>query len=449
MEKQYRKYWNEEMETMPRENMVKYKENKLPMALERAYKSPFYKDKFDKVGLNPNDIKTIDDLQKVPFTFKEEIRESQKAFPPFGNYCGVPMEEIGMINASSGTTGEPTAQLVSYKDLDDWKERSSRFFWAIGVRPTDICQNTLNFQLFGGAWWIQLGMWGVGAAVIPFGVGGSQRQLMTMKLFGATLFLATPSYAMALAEKAHEFGYDLKKDFNLRTIGVGAEPGGSIPSVRKRIEELWGVKVHDVGGQSEAQGWYHSCEEQSGCHIIDDHFIIEVIDPDTKKAVGPGEKGIAVITHLERYGQPLVRWWSNDQTFYEEDYCPCGRTSFLLPRGVIGRGDDMLKVKGVRIWPAGVEEVFRLIPSAGEEFQIILDDTNVMESGVLSSLKLKVEPADGITDLKTLSETVASKIKAHLNIRPEVEVVPAGSLPRFEMKAKRIIDLRTNPVDSH
>jgi phenylacetate-CoA ligase len=263
-----------------------------------------------------------------------------------------------------------------------------------------------------------------------------------MKHFGATLFLATPSYAIALAEKANEQGFNITKDFKLRVIGVGAEPGGSIPNVRKRIEDLWKVKVHDVGGQSEAQGWYHSCEEQIGCHIIDDHFIIEFIDPDTKKSVGPGEKAVAVITHLERRSQGLIRWWSNDLTYYEEDLCPCGRTSFILPRGVIGRGDDMLKVKGVRIWPAGVEEVLRSMSNIGDEFQIVLDDTNVMESGALSSLKLKVEPAEGVTDTKKVAEDVATNIKARLNIRPEVEIVPVGTLPRFEMKAKRIVDLR-------
>jgi phenylacetate-CoA ligase len=447
--KEYPKYYNENMETMPREEMHKLKEKKLSQAIKRACDNPFYKKKFKEVGANPEDIQTIEDLKKLPFTTKEDLRESQKVLPPFGNYCSLPMEDISMINASSGTTGDPTAQLISFKDMDIWKERSARFFWAIGVRPNDICQNTLNFQLFGGVWWIQFGLWGAGATVIPFGVGSSQRQLLIMKNFGATLFLSTPSYAMALAEKAKEHGFNIERDFKLRFIGVGAEPGGSIPNVRKRIEELWKVKVHDVGGQSEAQGWYHSCEEQTGCHIIDDHFIIEFIDPDTKKTVGPGKKAVAVITHLDRRAQGLIRWWSNDLTYYEEDYCPCGRTSFILPRGVIGRGDDMLKVKGVRIWPAGVEEVLRSMPNVGEEFQIILDDTNVLESGALSNLNLRVESRDDVTDKEKLVVEVASKIKAHLNVKPEVEIVHPGTLPRFEMKAKRIIDLRKDKSGTH
>ncbi|RLB03779.1 MAG: phenylacetate--CoA ligase [Deltaproteobacteria bacterium] len=430
------------METMPREELIKLKEKKLPEAIKRAYASPFYQKRFKEIGADPNDIKTIDDLEKLPFTTKEDLRKSQQENPPFGDYSGVSMEKISNIFASSGTTGEPTTMVITRRDVNVWAERAARIFWATGLRPDDIAQNTYNYQLFAGAWMVQWGMEKTGATLISMGVGNSKRQLITMKRYGTTYFTGTPSYALSLAEAAEKEGIDIKKELKVRNLLLSGEPGSSIPSVREKIENLWGAKVHDFPGQSEALGWSGSCEEQCGCHIIEDHFIVEIVDPETKKRVGPGQTGVAVLTHLEREAQGLIRWWTNDLTYYVEDECPCGRTGYLLPRGLSGRSDDMLKVKGVRVWPAGIEEVLRSLPSVGQEFQIILDETNVMESGVLTKLKLRVESKESVKDTRKIEEDVITNIKARFNLTPEVEVVEPGTLPRFEMKAKRIIDTR-------
>ena len=439
---EYRKYWNEEIETMPREELIKLKQKKLPQAIQRAHASPFYRRRFQEIGAKPEDIKTIDDLEKLPFTTKDDLRDNQQEEPPFGDYLGVPMEEISNIYSSSGSTGEPTPMLVTEKDVEIWKERSTRIFWATGLRPHGIAQNTYNYQLFAGAWVVQWGMLGTGASVISMGIGNTVRQLEVMKRYGATYLSGTPSYAIHMAEVAKKEGIDIRKDLKVRKLLVSAEPGASIPSVRDKIEDLWDAKVYDFPGQQEALGWSGSCEEQTGCHIVEDHFIVEIIDPETKKRVSPGEKGVAVLTHLERQSQGLIRWWTNDETYYVEDECPCGRTGHLLPRGILGRVDDMLKIGGVRIWPAGIEEVLRALPDFGQEFQIILDDTNVMVAGVLTRLKLKVEGREGISDTVKLSSEVKDRIKTRFSVTPEVDVVPFGTLPRFEMKAKRIIDTR-------
>ena len=439
---EYPKYWNEKIETMPSHDLAKLKEKKLPEAIKRACASPFYKKRFKEIGADPNDIKTMDDLEKLPFTTKEDLRRSQLKNPPFGDYCGVPMGRISNIYASSGTTGEPTSTLITAKDMAIWKERSIRFLWATGLRPYDIAINNFNYQLFAGAWMVQMGLQESGAMVISMGVGSSKRLLQTCKRYGVTYMCGTPSYAVHLAEIAEQEGIDLKSDLKVRHMMLSGEPGGSIPSVREKIEDIWDVRVHDFPGQQEALGWSASCEEQTGCHIFEDHLIVEIIDPETKKRVGPGEKGVAVLTHLERESQGLIRWWTNDETYYTEDQCPCGRTGRLLPRGILGRQDDMLKVSGVRVWPAGIEEVLKSLSNVGQEFQIILDDTNVLESGVLTRLKLKVEPKEAVTDTKDVAEEVKVNIKARFNITPEVDVVQPGTLPRFEFKAKRVVDLR-------
>lgn len=440
---EYPRYWDETIETMPREQIRKLQEEKLRVAVKRAYQTPFYQKKFAEVGAIPDDIKTIEDLHKLPFTTKDDLRKSQAEHPPFGDYTTVPMEQISGVYASSGSTGDPTASLLTPKDQEVWAERGARFFWAFGVRPYDVAQNMYNFQLFAGAWMIQWSMHRVGCSVITTGIGNSEKQLEIMKRFGTTFTGMTPSYAFRLAKVAEELGIDIKKELKLKKMIISGEPGASVPEIRKRIEDVWGAKVYDYPGMQEANGWSGSCEEQSGTHIAEDHFIWEVIDPETKKPVGPGERGVAVVTHLETYAQPLIRWWTDDYVIYTEDYCPCGRTWHLLPYGILGRADDMLKVSGVRVWPSGIEALLKETPGFGGEFRILKDDDTVIEeTGGLKKLKLQVEYEQGINS-EQLKLEVERRVKERFNITPIVELVTEGTLPRFEHKTSRIVDLRS------
>jgi len=436
---QDRPFWNEEMETMPRDKIRDLQEEKLLRIVKRAYQTPFYQRKFQESGITPTDIKSIEDIKKLPFTTKNEIRNSQAIHPPFGDYLTLPFDQISGIYASSGSTGQPTVALLSLKDQEVLTERSARGMWAWGIRPGDVLQNILNPQLFLGYWFSHWGANRVGASVISMGVGSSERQLEVMKRYGVTFLFVTPSYSFHLAEIAAKKGIDVKNDLKVRCLAVGGEPGGSDPNIRRKMEEEWGAKVFDCPGMQESNGWGYACSEQNGVHMNEDHFIWEVLDPETKEPVQPGERGVLVLTTLEVDAQPLIRWWTDDYVVYSEEYCKCGRTFRILPKGVLSRNDDMLKISGVRIWPAGIESVLKQISGFGGEFRIIKDETSVVkETGQLRKLKLEVEYADHV-NIESFKNTIITKIKNQFNITPEIVLVGTGTLERFEHKAKRII----------
>jgi phenylacetate-CoA ligase len=436
------RYWNAEVETLSRDGLRQLQERKLADAVRRAQACGFYRRKFAEAGAAPADIRTLDDLARLPLTTKDDLRRSQSEHPPYGDYLAVPKTSVLGIYASSGSTGEPTTALATAEDHAAWAERGARFFWAFGVRPHDIAQNMYNFQLFAGAWAVHLGMQRVGCAVITMGVGNSERQLQVMQRYGTTFTGMTPSYAFHLAAVAQQMGIDIRRDLRLKRMIVSGEPGASAPAVREKIEALWGAKVYDWPGMQEALGWSGSCEAQTGTHVAEDHFILEVLDPETRRAVGPGETGVAVLTQLENHAQPLLRWWTDDYVVYSTDYCPCGRTARRLPFGILGRADDMLKISGVRVWPSGIEATLKELPGFGGEFRIVKDRTTVQEnSGALVKLKLRVECGDAV-DREPFAAAVAARVKAKFNVTPIVELVGERSLARFEHKTKRVVDER-------
>lgn len=437
-------YWNEAMETMPREEMRALWDRELPKAVARCYATPFYRRRFAELGLRPEDIRTFADLEKLPFTTKDDLRQSQREHPPFGDYSTIAAEQAAQIFASSGSTGTPTVALASAWDLEQIADRSARAYWAMGIRPHDRTMLAFSYQLFVGSWAAHYAQQRLGATVVPMGIGDSRRHLFMMQHLRPTFWIGTPSYALYLAELAEKEGIDLVGS-SVERMFVGGEPGASLPSFREKLERLWGAKVYDHPGQTEAVGYLGSCTHQV-CHSFDDHFIWEVIDPETGRRLGPGQLGVLVLTHLMRHGQGLLRWWTGDYTYYVEDYCACGRTTYIFPRGVHGRSDDMLKVRGVRFWPSSLEEIVRGLPGAGNEFRILLTDENTVENGSVKQLdiQIEVEPA---ADGAAVAQALRAEIKSLFNFTPNVEPVPAGSLARFEGKARRVIDRRTREDD--
>jgi phenylacetate-CoA ligase len=443
----YPRYWDERIETMPREELKKLQDKHLQETVKRAYNCEFYKSKFKEVGAEPGDIKTVEDLSGLPLISKDDdFRRDLEDHPPFGSYTCVPMEEVCHLHATSGTTGKPTAILLTGNDINLVGERAARIFWSYGVRPGDIVQSSYTYQLFVGAWSVHWGSVKIGATVIPAGGGNTERQLTTMRNFGTTVFAATPSYCQYVAETAPGYGFDMKRDSKVHTLIMSGEPGASIPSVKEKLETAWRAKGYDCPGSSEAVLWSGTCQEQIGCHVAEDHFILEVLDLETKKPVGPGQQGVAVLTTLGIEGQPLIRFRTDDLTMYTEEACPCGRTHVVLPHGITGRVDHMMKVSGIRIWPTAIESTLRSIAGVGEEFRIIINESNVSETGmayVLKKLKLKVEKASGVEDDIALAQEIINHFKATFNLNPEVEIVPPKTYKRFEFKALRIVDERT------
>jgi phenylacetate-CoA ligase len=433
------RHWSPGDELLQGDDLRKLQDRLLVELVRRAARTPFYRRRFQEARIDFSKIRGVDDLRHVPFTTKDDTRARQEEAPPWGDYTAVPFSRITNIHMSSGTTGAPTANLYTRQDYAAIAERLARACWAQGVRPGDIAQLAYTYRLFAGGWAVHIGLAKIGPAIIPVGTGGSEQQVEIMRRYGTTAFFATPSYALHLYEVCRSMGIDPRSDLKVRIMQLSGEPGASIPAVRDRIEGLWGAKVFDAPGQSEAIGWCASCGEASGPHIIPDHFIVEVLHPETKEPVQFGEPGVAVVTNLRAYAQPLLRWWTNDIVVLTDEPCLCGRPAPRLPNGFIGRADDMLKVSGTRVWPAGVESALREIDGFDGEFRIVIDSTNLTASGTLSRLKLQVEASPSFDTENALRERVAAQIQRRFAVSPEVEVVPAGSLERFEMKAKRVV----------
>lgn len=433
-------YWDEKIECMPPEQLKALQEERLAATVQRCYTTPFYKEVFSEAGISPEDIRTLDDLKSIPFTTKDMFRERQAKFPPFGDYTAVPLTEIAHIGVTSGSSGAPTKILYTRQDMERLAERSARALWMMGVRPSDRVMVSFTYQLFLGAWYVHYGLERLGAAIIPFGTGNTLRQIEMMRELGATVWMATPSYVIYTAEVASTAGIDLR-DLNLRIVCTTGEPGASIPSFRRKLEEISGAKITDWPGQSEALGYLCHCQWQI-CHSFEDYFIYEVVDPETGSDVGPGQHGVLVLTSLLQETQPVLRWWTGDITLYEEKQCECGRTGRIYPQGILGRADDMLKVRGVRVWPSAIGELLQQVDGTTGEFRIVLDDDNVLETGVLLKLRLLVERAEGV-EPHIAREKVEQAMKSRFNITPEIEVLDPQSLERFEHKTIRILDRRS------
>ncbi len=430
------KYWDEKFETMPEEEMRRFQLEHLKKTLKWVYERiPFYKKKFDEKGVKPEDVKNLEDLSKIPFTVKTDLRDNY----PFG-LCAVPLAEVVRIHASSGTTGKPITGPYTANDLDQWTECMARSLFSHGVRSNDICQNSYGMGLFTGGLGFHQGASRIGAAVIPISSGQTERQIVIMKDFGTTVLFSTPTYALTIAEKAEEMGVNLR-DLPLRIGCFGAEPWTI--EMRKEIEHRMGIKAMECYGLTEfgGPGTGFDCIEQNGLHLNEDHFLLEIIDPVTEEVLPGGTKGELVITAIQREAMPMIRYRTRDITTLRREKCSCGRTLLKMDK-IYGRSDDMLIIGGVNVFPSQVESVLLEIPEVEPQYVII-----VRKKGYLDQLHVDVEVKKEVYDagpqkISEVEKMVEGKMRGTIGIGIKIRLVPPKSITRSEGKAKRIFDER-------
>ena len=430
------KYWEPEYETMSREKLTALQTERLRETVRRAMASPFYEPILRERGITPESITGLDDLRRLPFTTKDDLRSHY----PFG-LCAVPLEKIVRVHSSSGTTGNPTVVCHTQADLDAWANQVARCMYMVGLRDTDVIQNTSGYGMFTGGLGIQYGAELLGAMTVPAAAGNSKRQIKFIMDFGSTALHAIPSYATRLAAVFHEEGIDPVKDTKLTTLIIGAEPHSE--EQRRRIEELLGVKAYNCFGMSEMNGpgVAFECKEQNGLHIWEDYYLVEIVDPVTLEPVPDGEVGELVLTTLRREGMPLLRYRTRDLTRFLTGSCPCGRTHRRIDR-FKGRSDDMMIVKGVNIFPVQIEKILMGFPELGSDYLISIETV-----GDNDEMTVEVELAS-ITDdygsLTALTKEITRQLKDEILLTPRVRLVAPGSLPRSEGKAVRVKDMRKN-----
>jgi len=429
-------FWNSKAETLSRDELESLQEERFLKTISLAWKSPFYKEKFSKAGLTPDNFKSLADLRKIPFTTKQDLR----SFYPYGFLC-VPKDQLIRVHVSSGTTGQATAIFYTRADIANWAELMARCMYMTGARPGDVFQNMTGYGLFTGGLGFHYGAELIGLLTVPSGAGNSKRQLQLMKDFGTTIIHIIPSYALRFMDYLVEQGVDPKRDLNLRIAYLGAEPYSE--EVRKRVEEFYGVKVFNSYGLSEMNGpgVAFECPFQNGMHLWEDSYIVEIIDPETGEPVPEGKTGELVLTTINREGMPLLRYRTKDLTRIIPGNCPCGRNHIRIDR-IQGRSDDMFIIKGVNIFPIQVEQVLMAIPEVGTNYRIVLKrEKNVDEMIVQVEVTDKVFVED-MRELNRLKNKIQHELRSELLVTPIVELVEPNGLPRQEGKAVRLIDLR-------
>lgn len=430
-------YWQEEIETMKRSDLEKLQVERLRKTVEIAMNSPFYGKIFKENGITPESIKSLDDLKRFPFTTKEDLRNNY----PFG-LASVPKEKIVRLHSSSGTTGNPTVVVHTQEDLNQWANQVARCMYMVGLRDTDVFQNTSGYGMFTGGLGFQYGAERLGAMTIPAAAGNSKRQVKFIMDFGTTVLHAIPSYATRLAEVFFEMGIDPKKDTKLTTLCIGAEPHSE--EQRKRIEQLLGVKAYNCFGMSEMNGpgVAFECKEQNGLHIWEDYVIAEILDPETLAPVAEGEVGELVLTTINREAMPLFRYRTRDLTRFLPGECPCGRTHRRISR-FQGRSDDMMIVKGVNIFPVQIEKILMGFKELGMNYLITIETAGNNDE-MMVEVELGEVRIDDFPKLQALTKEITRQLKDEILLTPRVKLVENGSLPQSEGKAVRVKDLRKN-----
>jgi phenylacetate-CoA ligase len=428
--------WNKTFESMGREEMRECQSRRLIETVQRVYHNvPAYREKMQKNHLVPEDIKSIDDLAKLPFTIKQDLRDNY----PFGMFA-VPMSEIVRVHASSGTTGKPTVVGYTRKDLATWSEVIARTLTCAGAHKQDVVHIAYGYGLFTGGLGLHYGSEKIGATVIPISGGNTQRQIQLMHDFGSTVLACTPSYALYLAEAIDESPY--KRDQLKLRVGVfGAEPWTE--NMRKEIEEKLHIKAIDIFGLSEVigPGVSSECEYQCGLHIFEDHFVPEIIDPDTLEVLPEGTKGELVFTCITKEGLPLIRYRTRDLTRLNYEPCKCGRTLVRMEK-CSGRSDDMLIIRGVNVFPSQIEEVLLKMEGIHPHYLITVNRVNNLDNMMV---QVEVEQEffiDRISELQALSKKLQHNLESALGIGVEVKLVEPKTIARSEGKAKRVVDNR-------
>ncbi len=429
-------YWGKEDETMPRDRLEAFQLARLQETLKRAKKSPYYGQLFDEINLDPDKLTSLKDIEKVPFTTKENLREHW----PYG-FLAVSMDELVRMHSSSGTTGRATVIFHTARDIDVWTNLLARSMYMTGMRKTDVFQNMMTYGLFTGGLGFHYGAEKIGALVIPAGAGNSKRQIQLMRDFGTTAIHIIPSYALHLSTVFEEVGVNPLTDIKVRIAFLGAEPHSE--KMRRKIEECYGLKGYNSYGLSEMNGpgVAFECPFQSGMHIWEDSFFAEVIDPDTLEPMPYGEEGELVLTTLMREGMPVLRYRTSDLTRIIPEPCECGRTHKRIER-IKGRTDDMMILKGVNIFPIQIDRKLMEIPGVGTDFQIILEREGLNDNMIVRVEVQKEFFSGNLKQLEILRKKVIEELKSDILITPRVELVEPGSLPKTEGKAIRVIDNR-------
>jgi phenylacetate-CoA ligase len=436
-------FWNPYRETLPSEQLLQLQLKKFKRIVRWAYDhSRFHRRLYEEAGIVPEEIRTLDDVRRVPKVEKSMMRTIQLKDPfPYGDALCVPLDEVTEFRQTSGTTGQPVYQPDTWQDWEWWSECWATLLWAQGYRPHDRVFIPFGYNVFVAFWAGHYACEKIGCETVPGGVLDTQARILKIQELKATAMMATPTYVLGMADTAKKkLSIDPASDLTIRRITCAGEPGALIPATKKRMEEAWGAKVFDHSGATEIGAWGFECEAQPGAlHVNEAMFLTEVEDMDTGQPVTePGKRGKLVITALDRKAQPCIRFDSKDIVEISSETCECGRSYRLFPGGVVGRADDITKIKGVLFAPSSVEDVVRSIQGLSDEYELIVD-----KKGDVDHLLLRVETAPGApSEPKEIEQQLRTTLRLKTNLQYDIEFHDYGSLPRYEVKAKRFKDLR-------
>jgi len=435
-------YWNPVLETLPLAKLKRLQLEKFKGIFQWAYdRSRFHRRLYDEAGIKPQDIQTFDDIRQVPKVEKAMMQGIQRKAPfPYGDALCVPLEEVAEFRQTSGTTGQPVYQPDTWEDWEWWAECWSYILWAQGYRAIDRVFIPFGYNVFVAFWAGHYAAEKLGCEVIPGGVLDTQARILKIQELQATALMGTPTYILGMADTArNKMGIE-PSGLGISKITCAGEPGASIPSTKHRMEAAWDAKVYDHAGATEIGAWSYECQEQSGgIHVNEACFLVEIEDIETGAIIEePGRQGKMVITALDRMAQPCIRFDAKDVIMWSEEPCPCGRTFRLIKGGVLGRADDITKVKGVLLAPTAIEEVVRSISGLGDEYEVIVD-----KKGDIDRVKLKVELLpDQANRVKAIETNLKDQLRLKTNLGYKLEFHTYGTLPRYDVKARRFKDLR-------
>jgi len=428
--------WNKKIECMNEKDMHILQSERLVQLVKRVYNHvPFYRKRMNEAGVKPSDIHSIEDIVKLPFTYKTDLRDNY----PF-NLFAVPMQDIVRVHASSGTTGKPTTVGYTKTDIENWKEVVARCLTMAGIGKNDIMQISYGYGLFTGGLGIHYGAEAVGCSVIPISGGNTRRQLQLMSDFGSTVLACTPSYALHLADALIENGHSLR-DMKLKTGVFGAEPWTE--NMRLELEKKWGIRAHDIYGLSEIMGpgVANDCFHHCGLHVHEDHFFPEIVHPITKETLSDGNEGELVFTTLTKQGIPLLRYNTHDLSTLNHETCLCGRTSVRMNK-ITGRSDDMLIIRGVNLFPSQIEHVLLDLGETSAHYMLHVDRENNLDTLELKVELVESQLTDTIRDLQNLSRRIEHALNSAIGLHVKVSLVEPKSITRSEGKAIRVVDNR-------
>jgi phenylacetate-CoA ligase len=434
-------YWKEKIETVSRNELERHQLKLLKNLVKYCYEnSTFYFNKFKKAGITPNNIKTLDDAQKIPFTSKNDLRDNY----PFGMVT-VNLDDLVELHASSGTTGNPVVGAYTTNDMNVWAELMARSLYVAGVRKEDIMHNAYGYGLFTGGLGFHYGAQKIGTTILPISGGMTERQIKLMKDLGSTVLCCTPSYAIYLAETMAQEGINPGKDLKLKLGLFGAEPWSE--RIRERIEKELEIEAFDIYGLTElcGPGVSVECLEHKGLHIWEDHFLIETIDPKTGEVIPAGEEGELVFTTLTKTGLPILRFRTRDISVIETGKCECGRTHSRMMR-IRGRSDDMMIIRGVNVFPSQIEYAIMGLSDLAAQYQIILERPDALDVFTIKAELTEKSVNNNPQELEALKRKIKQKVNNITGLSPIIELVKPGELPRTAGKAKRVLDMRSGKI---